>query len=90
MRYPPGASVEQLPCVGFDRWDLSSPAPDRFAELGLAEARGGDGMTPTSCMSAEVPRRGPASSLGAFGLWQDYVFLDSRDRVLIAFRRWVD
>ena len=90
LRYPTGVLIEQLPCASFDRWDLSSPPPDRFAELGLADARGDSGVSPASCVFGEVLRPGPASSLGAFGFWQDYVFLDSHDRVLVAFRRWVD
>ena len=90
LRYPVGTALEHVPCAGFERWNLSMPVPDRFAELGLAKAKEASGAKPASCVFGEVLRLGPTSSLGAFGMWQDYVFLDSRDRVLVAFRRWVD
>ncbi|MFT4514929.1 MAG: hypothetical protein ACI89X_003571 [Planctomycetota bacterium] len=79
-----------LACIKFDRCDLTSQAPDRFAEFGLEHAYATSHATPASCGFGEVLRPGPASCLGAFEGWQDYVFLDAQDRVLVAFRAWVD
>jgi hypothetical protein len=42
------------------------------------------------CKHGAVPRLTPGSSLGAIGIFEDYVFLNSQGRVLVAFRRFVD
>ena len=63
--------------------------PDGFAAFALERARSQhDGVV--FCRYGWVPRLTRGSSLGAAGIFIDYVFLDSEERVLVAFRRFID
>ena len=90
-RYRPGSRwlEPQDRLRGFSVWDLTSPAPGGFAELALAQARTHSGDL-RSCRWGWVARQTHGSSFGAMGIFVDYVFLDSEERVVIAFRRFLD
>jgi hypothetical protein len=90
--YPPGSDW----CGPRDKWfgeftcwQLDDPAPDLFAKLSLAHARARSSDL-RSCWWGRVPRITLGSSFGAMGLYVDYVFLDSADRVVVAYRRFLD
>lgn len=90
-RYPAGTPWgEPNDQLGpFEHWDLSAPAPDGFAEHALAHVRR-NGRPVAACVFGFVPRWGWGSSIGAFGIWCDYVFLDAERRIVVAFRRFFD
>lgn len=91
-RYLAGSTwVEPDDKVGtFTRWNLTEPAPDGFAARALEEARRRHGDVVTACEYGAVLRTSLGSSFGAFGLFVDYVFLDADERVLVAYRCWLD
>lgn len=73
----------------FELWQLAAPAPDGFAELALAHARAqSDDLR--GCWLGFVARETLGSSFGAVGAFRDYVFVDSHDRVVVAYRRFID
>lgn len=90
-RYPSGSAWrEPKDKLGtFKLWQLAPPAPDGFAELALARART-QKFDLRSCWWGHVARLTLGSSFGAMGIWVDYVFLDSGDRVVVAYRRFLD
>lgn len=73
----------------FARWDLSDQAPDWFAQLALGTVQRRR-LPAVACVYGFVPRWGSASLFGPAGAWCDYVFLDAEDRIVVAFRRFVD
>ena len=90
--YPVGTPRRELTgwIEEFDSWDVNNPAPDRFAAIALQHTRSITDHQVKTCISGLVLRTSYLSTFGAFGLWQDYVFLDSDDQVVVAYRRWVD
>jgi hypothetical protein len=90
-RYPPGQPWREPTdkLRSFERWLLGSPAPDGFAEEALARARTQSNHLRT-CWWGFVARQTIGFSLGALGSFVDYVFLDSDDRVVVAYRRLRD
>lgn len=90
-RYPSGAhwSAPRDAMRDFSDWRLTEPAPDGFAVLALDRARSQHDDV-ARCKYGAVPRLTLGSSLGAMGVYEDYVFLDSQGRVLVAFRRFID
>ena len=90
-RYPPGSrwTEPRDAFSSFANWTLTEPAPDPFAALALARAGSQHGNV-VRCRYGEVPRLTRGSSLGAMGIFTDYVFLDGEDRVLVAFRCFID
>ena len=70
-------------------WAAVPIADDGFASLALDRARSQHDDV-ALCKCGGVPRLTLGSSLGAVGIYEDYVFLDSQGRVLVAFRRFID
>lgn len=89
--YPPGREWrEPADALGaFCRWQCDEPAPDGFSALALEHART-HGSNPHCCWWGVVPRRTVGSSMGAMGLYRDYVFLDSSGLVVVAYRCFLD
>lgn len=89
--YPPGAAWRQPEDAfgAFERWTFDAPAPDGFAQHALEHARARSGSV-HCCWWGDVPRRSAGSSLGAMGMYRDYVFVDSRGLVVVAYRSFVD
>ena len=90
-RYPKGSQwCEPQDKLGpFATWTTDSPSPDRFSERALERAVE-LGYRPSSCRLGAVARTSLGTSFGAIGIFHDYVFLDGHDRILVAFRRFVD
>jgi hypothetical protein len=90
-RYPKGSQwCEPQDKLGpFATWTTDSPSPDRFSARALERALE-LGYRPSSCRLGAVARTSPGRSLGAIGILHDYVCLDGQDRILVAFRRFVD
>jgi hypothetical protein len=90
-RYPQGLpwSAPRDALGVFATWMPTEPAPDGFASLALDRARSQHDHV-ALCKNGGVPRLTLGSSLGAVGIYEDYVFLDSLGRVLVAFLRFID
>lgn len=90
-RYPAGTAWrEPQDKLGtFKLWQLGAPAPDGFAEFALARARTQNADL-RSCWWGFVARTTLGTSLGSMGSFVDYVFLDTDDRVIVAYRRFFD
>lgn len=90
-RYPSGSqwSAPRDALGDFADWMVSDPAPGAFAALALDRARAQHDDV-ALCKYGGVPRLTLGSSLGAIGIYEDYVFLDSQGCVLVAFRRFLD
>lgn len=95
-RYPPASEWrEQHDQFGaFQRWLLTQPAPDSFAEHALAGART-HSTDVVSCRWGLVARPTLGPSFGglaaaATGSFVDYVFLDADERVVVGYRRFFD
>mgnify|MGYP003661262408 FL=1 len=73
----------------FERWDLKATPPSEFAAFLRGRVRQSHGSA-VACWHGEVPRLTLGSSLGAMGIWADYVFVDVDGRVLVALRRFID
>lgn len=90
-RYRPGSGWRepQDKLGSFKLWEFASPAPDGFSDLALARARR-QSADVRSCWWGFVARQGLGGSFGFVGSFVDYVFLDSDDRVIVAYRRFFD
>ena len=90
-RYPKGSQwCEPQDKLGpFATWTTDSPSPDRCSARALERALE-LGYRPSYCRLGAVARTSPGTSLGATGIFHDYVFHDGQDRILVAFRRFVD
>ena len=90
--YPVGARFEPDAnrfFRAFERWDLDAAPPSQFADFLLARVRTSHNAA-VACWYGEIPRLTAGSSVGAFGIWADYVFVDDDRRVLVAWRQFVD
>ncbi|MBZ0153265.1 MAG: hypothetical protein K8J09_17205 [Planctomycetes bacterium] len=90
-RYPPGSQwrAPRDALGDFADWIVADPAPGGFAALALDRARAQHDDV-SLCKYGDVPRLTLGSSLGAIGICEDYIFLDSQGCVLVAFRRFID
>ena len=90
-RYPPGSTWrEPQDKLGtFELWQIGEPAPDAFAEIALARSRT-ESEDVRGCWWGFVARQTLGTSFGAMGSFVDYVFVDSGDRVIVAYRRFFD
>lgn len=89
--YPAGSRWEGVPGPSkFDRWGVADPAPDGFAERALRHCRLTPPAAAVACWYGWVPRAGWGSSAGAVGMYMDYVFVDEHERVVRAYRRFLD
>lgn len=90
-RYPHGSQwCEPQDELGpFAIWRTDDPSPDWFSARALERALE-LGHRPSSCRLGAVARTSLGTSFGAVGICHDYVFLDGQDRILVAFRRFVD
>ncbi len=91
-RYPAGQlwALPEGSLGAWERWSLSEPAPSGFAELALAAARVKLPQAPSHCWHGLVDRFAGASIPGGIGCWCDIVFVDADDRVLVAYRCFID
>lgn len=99
--YPPGQPYWTTEYQGsVDRWNLDEDPPSRFASF-LRERVSQSHESAVGCWIAEVPRwpktpkcrnwsRYTPSLHDPIGLWIDYVFVDSEERILAAYRRFID
>lgn len=69
---------------------LEGSVPDAYAAAAARDVERVTGVAPRLCHLYHVLRPGAGSSLGAFGMWGDYVFFDADGRVLGARRRFLD
>jgi len=101
--YPPGQPywTTEYRC-SVERWNLSKDPPSRFAGF-LHECVSRSHDSAAGCWIAEIPRwpspwpdewrnstRYTSSLHVPLGFWIDYVFVDSEERILAAYRKLID
>ena len=92
-RYPVGMPQAELASrygEPTQRISLEETGSDPYMAAAERDVERVSGVAPRLCHLYHVLRPGAGSSLGAFGMWGDYVFLDRDGRVLGARRRFLD
>lgn len=91
--YPPGTPRSEIRSREHQRFtfsvfacDLGGGWDDPFFDLSLADFRSNYPGLPPACDRVRLGRTGWFTLIGGVRLFQDYVFYDEFDRVLVAYR----